>query len=384
MRVAAENRATNQKISSICPLAAGFCPARLLPEGNLLYPKAMSYRRLRILKSQPYLFLLFSASLAFGSESGSFERTFKVSGPVTLDVRSDPGGLTITRGPSPAVHVRAVIKPLYGRLDFDLAEANIRALEQNPPLQQLGNTIRIGYPDDRALLRAVTIHFDIETPGTTSVRAYTRSGAIQIDGIAGPVASKTASGRTEISAVSSEIDANGNSGAIVIRNAGARVSVRTTSGGIDLSDVKGSVVAETTSGRTAMSRVDGEIRTTTHSGTISIDDAKSAVVAHNHSGRIDALQLGGSIHAETKSGAIRISQLSPAPIRALADSGTIKVTLASGAGYRIDAQSHSGKISASPTIAARPSADAHTLEAQLGAGGPLVDLDTHSSKIEIN
>jgi hypothetical protein len=331
------------------------------------------------------LVLLVCACWALGSEPGAFDRTLLVSGPVNLDVRSDPGGLHITTGSSTtSVRVHAVIKPLLGRVDFDLAEANIRALEKNPPIEQSGNRIRIGYVKDPALLRGVTIHFEIEAPRMTETQAYTESGGIRIDGIAGPAVATTASGRTEISNVASEIKVNGHSGAIVVRNAGGNVFARNQSGGIQLSGIRGAVEAETTSGRTEVSDVSGEIRTTTHSGSINIDKASGAVVAHNSSGSIQAFQLGGSVRAETKSGAIRISQVSPAPIRALAESGAIQVTLASGGGYLIDAQSVSGKVSGPLANMSGRTIGPHSLKAQIGSGGPLVDLDTHSSKIDIN
>ena len=302
---------------------------------------------------------------------------------MVLDVRSDPGGVYITTGSSPNVVVHAIIKPLYGRLDLDIAEANIRALEQNPPIEQVGNQIRIGFVKDSALLRAVTIRFEIETPRATQVHAHTESGGISIDGIAGPVETVTSSGRTEISNVEGDLKVTGHSGAIVVRGAGGHVSVRNGSGALQLYSIHGAVDAETTSGRTEISDVSGDIRATTHSGSIRINKAKGAVEAHNTSGSIDALQLSGSVHAETTSGAIRISQVIPAPIRALARSGAIKVELASGGGYLIDAQSNSGKVSDRNASALVSTRDAHSLKGQIGTGGPLVDLDTHSSKIEI-
>jgi hypothetical protein len=237
---------------------------------------------------------------------------------------------------------------------------------------------------DPALLRGVTIHFEIETPRQTQVRAYTRSGGIQIDGIMGPADTKTESGRTEINNVTSEIKVNGNSGAVVVRNAGGPVFARTQSGGLELSSIKGSVQAATTSGRTGISDVLGEIHSTTNSGTISIDGAKGGVVAHNRSGRIDVFQLGGAVHAQTESGAIRISQVSPAPIRAFAESGAINVTLAGGGGYMIDAQSYSGKIKGPVVTGSQHKAGLHSFKTEIGSGGPLVDLDTRSSQIYID
>ena len=328
------------------------------------------------------LFLL-GACVALASEPGVFDRTLSVSGSVELDVRSDLGGIVITAGSAKSVRVRAVIKSLYGEYDLGLAEANIRALERNPPIEQVGNRIRIGYVRDPALLKGITMRLEIETPRTCLAHAYTESGGIRIDGIDGPVETVTSSGRTEINNVAAKIDAVGHSGAIVIRGAGGQVSLRNQSGGIQALGVHGAIDTEATSGRTEISGVEGELRSKSRSGGISIDNAKGSVVASNTSGRIDALQLAGSVHAETTSGAIRISQTRPAQIRAIADSGAITVELASRGGYTIDAQSDSGRVSG--PVRGNPAAgpERHRLQAQVGAGGPLVDLDTHSSKIDV-
>ena len=109
------------------------------------------------------------------SESGTFDRTLSISGPVSLDVRSDPGGIRITSGTDASVRVHATIRPLYGRFDLGLAEANIRALERNPAIEQSGNHIRIGYVDPE-LLRAVSMHLTLIVPRATQARAQTSSG----------------------------------------------------------------------------------------------------------------------------------------------------------------------------------------------------------------
>jgi hypothetical protein len=141
--------------------------------------------------------LLLGTCIALASDTGRFDRTLSVSGPVDLDVRSDPGGIVITRGSATSVRVHATIKPLYGRFDLGLAEANIRALEQNPPIEQVGNRIRIGYVNDPAVLSGVSMHLEIETPRTTQAHAHTVSGGVRIDGIDGPAIAETSSGRAE-------------------------------------------------------------------------------------------------------------------------------------------------------------------------------------------
>jgi hypothetical protein len=128
----------------------------------------------------------------------------------------------------------------------------------------------------------------------------------------------------------------------------------------------------------------GDVNAMTRTGKISVDNATGNLIARNRSGSIDAFQLGGAVHAETRSGAIRISQLNPAPIRAFALSGAIMVDLPSQYGYTIDAQSHSGQVSSSLTTQSSQLADVHQFRGVVAGGGPLVDLDTQSSKIEIN
>src|ERR1035441_2913221 len=125
--------------------------------------------KLALYISAPFLF----GACTLASEPGTFDRTVVVTGPVTLDVRADSGGVIITTGSSTSVVVHGVIKPLYGRFDFEISRAHIIALEKNPPIEQSGNRIRVGYVKDPAMLRAVTIRYEIETPRTTEVQAHT-------------------------------------------------------------------------------------------------------------------------------------------------------------------------------------------------------------------
>lgn len=328
--------------------------------------------------------LIWAGNVAAASETRTVDRNLVVTGEVGLDVSSNPGGVTIRAGSAGSVRIHAVIRPLYGTLDLGLAEANIRTLEKNPPVEQQGNRIRVGYVSDPGILRVVSIHFDIETPRDTTVHAHTTSGGIRVDGIAGPAFADSLSGRIEINDVATDIEAKNSSGAVVIRKAGKRVSARNGSGGIQILGAQGPIDVETTSGRTEISEVRGDVRSRTNSGSIRIDNASGAVVANNRSGSIEVLQLSGPAQVETKSGSIRISQISPAAITARTDTGLVKVDLAGGRGYTIDAQSHSGKVTGPKTTGAERIVKLHRLKGQIGEGGPLVKLDSRSSKIEID
>jgi len=87
------------------------------------------------MKNTFFAFIAFAvaAGTTFASQSRTFDRTLSVSGPVDLDVRSDPGGIVITAGPAGRIRIYAISRPLYGRVDFDISESNIRALPKIHP-----------------------------------------------------------------------------------------------------------------------------------------------------------------------------------------------------------------------------------------------------------
>jgi len=108
--------------------------------------------------------------MAFVPGRGVFERTINVSGPVELDVLSEIGGLVLIVGASDRIRVQACLTPQFGPLDLAKATARIKALEANPPIDQTGNRIRIGYPADSQLLTRISMRLTIEVPRTARAR----------------------------------------------------------------------------------------------------------------------------------------------------------------------------------------------------------------------
>jgi hypothetical protein len=84
--------------------------------------------------------LLFSNSVATASETQVFDRNLPVSGPVVLEVTTGHGSIKVTQGNEASVPVHGIVRPLYGRLDLGLAQESIRALQQNPPIEQVAVT----------------------------------------------------------------------------------------------------------------------------------------------------------------------------------------------------------------------------------------------------
>jgi hypothetical protein len=272
--------------------------------------------------------LILCAGVLFADEQGSFEKTLTVTGPVDLDVVTDSGGITVLPGPAGSVRVHAILKAQHGWFDFNDAEAHIRELERNPPVEQIGNRVRIGYVHGRDMLRGVSMRLEIYTPAASQLRARADSGGIHAEGIHGPV------------------DCHTDSGGIEVRDVSADVRASADSGGIRLGRIGGSVTA----------RVD--------------------------SGGIDAIDIAGGIDAEADSGSIRLAQTKPAPIRAKADSGGITVRLASGAGYDVNAAAESGSISV-PEMTVRSTFSRHHVDGKVRGGGPLVNVRVDSGDIKI-
>jgi len=280
------------------------------------------------------LFVLPVTALAFfatpfASADGHFDRTLKVSGPVELDVSTDSGGIVVTTGPAGLVQIHAILRARNGWLATSGSEARIREIERNPPVEQIGNRVRIGSLHDPLLSRGVSMRLEIQTPVDTRLRAAADSGGIQVDGIRGPAECKTDSGGIEVRRVGSDVRASADSGGIHIR------------------------------------------------------DVNGAIVAQADSGGIEAYDIAGSIEARTDSGGIRLSQTKAAAIRAQADSGGVQATLAPGAGYDIDVHTDSGRISV-PEMTLRQEISRHHISGKVRGGGPAVTMRVDSGTVSIN
>jgi DUF4097 and DUF4098 domain-containing protein YvlB len=224
--------------------------------------------------------------------------------------------------------VHAILKGQQGWFGSDDVASRIRELERNPPVEQTGNRVRIGYVHDRDLLKGVSMRLEIETPADTQVRARADSGGIRLDGVRGPADCKT------------------DSGGIEIRNVGSETRAAADSGSIHLSNIKG------------------------------------PVSAHVDSGGIEAIDVSGSIEAKADSGGIRLVQTSAAPIHASADSGGVHVRLAPGAGYDLSLESESGNISV-PEMTIKSGFSKHHVEGKVHNGGPLVSVRVDSGGVTV-
>ena len=114
------------------------------------------------------------AQPAVAADEGHFDRTLTVTGAVDLDVQTGSGDITVRPGNAGSVEIHAKIQANGWHFGGD--NSQIEAIEKNPPIQQEGNTIRIGHVEDRDLLRHVSISYEIITPKETKLHSTSGSG----------------------------------------------------------------------------------------------------------------------------------------------------------------------------------------------------------------
>src|SRR5262252_2010853 len=189
--------------------------------------------KMKIVKNLSLLLLSLTVGVLplCASPTGHFERTMQVSGAVDLDITSGSGDITVRTGGSGTVSVSARIHAsgswLFGSGD---AEGRIRRIEKNPPVEQSGNTIRIGRFEDRDLQRNISIDYEVTVPAQTRLTSRTGSGDQTLSGLQLPLNATTGSGN------------------ITLDNISADTRIRSGSGDLKISSVKGTLNAETGSG----------------------------------------------------------------------------------------------------------------------------------------
>ena len=113
--------------------------------------------------------LILAASTAALADEGEFHRTLKVSGSVNLQIETGSGSIHVRNGSSNEVSVTGHIRTNNW---FDSARADaVKRIEDNPPIQQSGNDIRIGHIDDPELRRGISISYDVVTPANTQLHS---------------------------------------------------------------------------------------------------------------------------------------------------------------------------------------------------------------------
>ena len=164
-----------------------------------------------------------TARPALADSEGHFDKTLTVTGPVDLDVQTGSGDITVHPGDAGHVEIHATIRASGRRLTGDI-EARIKQIEDNPPVQQEGNSIHIG-GGDHSLFENISISYEIKTPKETHLRSKSGSGDEDVEGIAGPVDAASGSGSLKVHDIGDEVHATTGSGDVDIENAHGKARV---------------------------------------------------------------------------------------------------------------------------------------------------------------
>jgi DUF4097 and DUF4098 domain-containing protein YvlB len=300
---------------------------------------------------------------ASGSSEGEFSRTFNVNGAVQLNLDNGSGSVTIRRGSSSTVEVHARIRANNW---FSNADEAIKKIEQNPPLEQSGNNIRIYRPEPHEDYNRVSITYDITVPEATEVRSSTGSGSQTIEGLKGPVFARSGSGSVSLS------------------NIGSPVEAKTGSGSINLSQINGRADLETGSGSVRAEGVAGGSRIHTGSGSITLRQTSPGdVEAQTGSGHIQLEGVEGAARASAGSGGIRVDGRPKGDWEFHSGSGSIEARTAE-AGLDLYARTSSGSITVDSPITLESSLNNRKeVRGKVRGGGVHLEATTGSGSIHI-
>lgn len=291
---------------------------------------------------------LFLATTAFASTpQGTFDRNLQVSGPVDLEVLSRSGDVTIRAGGSGSVQIHGKIFVSDHWL-FGDRQADVQGIEQNPPIHQEGNSVRIDYVNERN----ISIDYEITVPADTSIRTHSGSGDQIIEGTQG------------------------------------NAEVETGSGDVKMRNVTGEIRLQTGSGNVRAHEISGAVKGGTGSGDIELEETGSGDVdLHAGSGDITVRGVQGAFHAQAGSGDISVEGTQTGSWEVRTGSGNIHVKLPQNAAFDADISTSSGSVDVEPpiemTVQGRIGESHKHVQGKARGGGPMLSVHTGSGDIHI-
>src|SRR5438445_1996694 len=297
------------------------------------------------------------------SVSGAFDRNYNVSGRRRLELTNASGDVEITGSADGKVHVRGDVRA--SGFGFDNPQKRLDDTLANPPIEQRGDTIRIGQEMSR--MRNVSIAYTIQVPRDTEVSATVASGAQTIRGVRGPVKVQAASGSIRVEKIERDAQLSTASGSISATDIGSEVRVKSASGSVTVTNTRGDVIVDAIAGVIRVSRPGGRIEADTASGEVEIEGAAGDVKAHAASGRVF---VQGNPRAD-----------SYWELKTL--SGAVQLGVPSSANLHLSAEAVSGEIRTDIPIVIEEQSK-HSLRARIGSGGGRVDVHTVSGEIRVS
>ncbi len=301
------------------------------------------------------------------TSEGSFDRTLKVTGPVSMDVQTGSGSISLHKGPPGVVTIHARVRAAAGWFSGMNADEKVKRIVANPPIEQSGNVIRIGRIEEYDLRNNVSISYEITTPSDTSADLHTGSGSQTIEAVRGPIHAQTGSGNIRAFDIASDGTFRSGSGTIELENIGQNVEASAGSGNIRAHNVGGSCKVSTGSGDVLLEQSgSGAVEAKAGSGTLRLENIKGSLVASTGSGHITVDgQPSGTWQVRTGSGGISI-QVPP------------------NAAFDLYAHASSSSINLGMPISVEGAQSRHEVRGKVrGGGGFSLDLRSGSGSIDV-
>lgn len=303
------------------------------------------------------------AAPLFAAE-GQFQRTLSVNGSVNVELTTGSGSIQVHTGGSNQVQITGHIKATDWFSSG--SEERIKRIEDNPPIQQSGNSIRVGHLEDPELRRNISISYELVVPADTQMRSETGSGNQTIDGIHGMLEAEAGSGGLRISNIGSAVRANTGSGNIEIDHVQGSVRAKAGSGSIRATEIAGAFEADTGSGRVTLEQ--------TAPGTVRVGTGSGGMELHG---------VRGSLEAHAGSGGIRADGDPTGSWLLRTGSGTVEVKVPSNAAFDLNAHTSSGSISVNHPVTVEGAMGRKEIHGKVRGGGVPVEVTTGSGNIEI-
>lgn len=281
---------------------------------------------------------------------GVFERTLTFSGAASLSVSTGSGYVHVYPGSDNQVHIIGRVHTSPGWLGGGDPEERVRQMVASPPIVQSGNIITIGQNHaDSDMMRNVSISYEITTPASTTLKAHSGSGSVEVGGIQGVVTAGSGSGN------------------VTADNVGGNSRFETGSGSIRATHVHGAASAETGSGHINLSVTDsGDVQARTGSGGISLEG------------------VTGGLRASAGSGSIEVQGNPTAEWRLDSGSGGIHLKLDANAHFNLNASTGSGGVDVARPIVMQGALNKHHVTGAVNGGGPTIRASTGSGSITVN
>lgn len=302
-------------------------------------------------------------SLQASAANNTFDKTFTVSGPTRLELSNASGNVTI-RGSADGKVVHIHGKVTGGWSLWGSSEKNIAEAVSNPPLEQRGDTIRVG--KDTSWLKNVSIDYEIEVPRETEIDAGVASGGVTIDQVRGPVKCSSASGYVHVYRIERDTQLNAASGAIEVSGIGGFLRVHSASGSVNIANVKGEISASAASGSIEIENPGDRVEASNASGSLRITGANNDVRAH---------VISGPINITGNPSANRLWELKTV-------SGSVDIRVPANSSFLLSADATSGNIRTNIPVMIEEQGK-HSLRAHVGDSRGRIEVHTVSGGINV-